>query len=182
MEGGGRLRLRDREYIVVGGYPEAREEALEPPPVIGWGGWLCKSTLLLEGAFSRAIHVYIKQNMKTVGSRPSGIQHTSILIPPSQGGENMDIKEIKRKTVSIDFYWDKQGFIVILVNNTGLNPNELADKIERMLDEYREENPDYNTSDWLAILEDVDGIEILTTISYNRDDPYIQGADYSIYF
>jgi len=89
------------------------------------------------------------------------------------------LEEIEKKIISINFYWDKEGFIVILVNNTGLKPSELVNKIEKMLDEYREKKPDYNSSDWIEMLEDIDGLDILTAISYYRNNP---DTDYSIYF
>ena len=70
------------------------------------------------------------------------------------------LEEIKERIVTIDFYWDKEGFIVVLLNNTEFRDCELIDRIEKMLDEYRENNKDYNSSDWIEMLEDIHGIDI----------------------
>ena len=75
--------------MVVGGYPEARGEALEPPPVIGWGD----GSVRVEGTrgLFHGLSTYIKQNKNLRVAAPSRIRYTSILIPPYlEGGEKME--------------------------------------------------------------------------------------------
>lgn len=91
------------------------------------------------------------------------------------------IDKLSKRVITIDFYYEDAGIIAVLVKKNGKPEKEIIDEIKKELDKYREEDEDYDTDGLFAILEDMNDIDVILTISYTGKH-VVTSTDYDIYF